>query len=79
MFSVSSQAFWFEAQRVLVPAGVEGSQTRVITMNVLAHPYQPREGYIFVGDTQASVMQRYPCTMVPEYEWVFGDWILSHP
>jgi len=53
-----------------------GSGTGVVTLDVEEAPGDGRHGFVWIGDRQGLVFQRYPggVGFVEEYQWVFSHW-----
>jgi hypothetical protein len=66
----------YSRQLVLVGEEVPSSDTGVVTLDVEEAPGDGRHGFVWIGDRQAVVFQRYPgrTRFMGEYEWVFSHW-----
>jgi len=66
----------YSRQLVLVGEEVMGSGTGVVTLDVEEAPGDGRHVFVWIGDRQGLVFQRYPSdtVSVEEYQWVFSHW-----
>jgi hypothetical protein len=63
----------FSNQRVAVPSHLSGSFE--MTLDVIAHPTDPREGFVTIDGRQGWVVQSYPPIPDGHPDWFLYQWL----